>query len=127
VRTKTITLTATAPVTINEDAWPVIADASDCDRRSIPSEANRTWTLSVRQHADGRSIVYGVGRSVFADENDRRGGQIVPAGGDVPEAIFTVAESLGFERHLADKCIADLPPVVLDDDPDDDTTTADTR
>ena len=63
-KTRTITMTDRPPVTVAEDAWPIIAagsaDHDDSDGRGNPP--NRRWTrmIRVRQHADGRAIVYGV-------------------------------------------------------------------
>jgi hypothetical protein len=129
----TITLTDRAPVTIVADNWPVIASAKDWDNR-YEVQANRTWSLKVRQHNDGRTIVYGVYTTQYQNEPERRagllltppkdwapdpcepGGEITPSawvGDEVVEAIKRVAEHLGFERRLADECIADLPALEL--------------
>lgn len=58
----TITLTARPPVKITGNDWPIVAEAkwSDHDGQ-VECEANRHWTawIKVRQHTDGRTIVYG--------------------------------------------------------------------
>lgn len=105
--TLTITLTGRAPVRIRRADWPVIASAAYHDGAD-DSEANRRWRLTVRQHADGRVVVYGVYASSWQGERDCRGGELVAPGEDIAEAIYRVADHLGF-RWLADDAIADLP------------------
>ena len=128
----TITLTGRPPVKIKKEDWPVIAQASDNDRHGaqIGNEPNKedTWTLKVRQHEDGRTIVYGTysydthyqGDSL----HDIRGGELLDPNCDVVEAIQRVASDLAdrlnaedlpgntFAR-LAHQCIADLPAVEI--------------
>lgn len=107
----TITLTDRRPVTVDVDVWPIIGSTKDWDNQ-CESQANRKWTLIVRQcqtDGDDRCVVYGVYTSQFQSESDRRGGEIVDSLDDVPAAVKRVAEYLGFEPRLADECIADLP------------------
>jgi hypothetical protein len=106
--TLTITLTERPPVKIIKSEWPKIADARDHDGQYI-SQANRKWYLNVRQHADGRTIVYGIYDTHFAQEKDLRGGELLDPGEDIARAIVRVAEHLGFRRQLADECISRLP------------------
>ena len=105
----TITLTGRAPVRIDKNLWPCIASAKDWDN-TIESQANRKWRIIVRRHADGRALVYGWFTSAYEGERNRSGGELVAAGGDIPEAIKRVADSLGFDPLLAQYCIADLEP-----------------
>jgi hypothetical protein len=124
---RTITLTGRRPVTINEDEWPVIAESGwgDCDSQ-YEFEANRRADaqIKVRQHEDGRSIVYGTYRyrTSFQGEDDvhAAAGLLLAADGDVITAIRDTTEGLSsYEslprawlpdwRMLADECIADLP------------------
>ena len=104
---RTITLTDKPPVKIREDQWPLIATAKDWDN-TYESQANRTWGLRVRQHDDGRAIVYGLYDSAYQGEGGRRAGELVEAGGDIPAAIHRVAQDCGCER-IAQDCIAALP------------------
>ena len=103
-KTCIIALTSRRPVTIFEAAWPIVSDVvGDEDGRS---------RLTVRQHADGRSIVYAVRLSNGADDYIVRKGEV--AGNDnVVEAICRVADCCGV-RSLADECIEGMPPVLLD-------------
>lgn len=105
----TITLTDRAPVTIDRDLWPVLTSAKDHDGGEIEVQAHRRWTITVRQHSDGRTIVYAVFASQYAKENDRRAGELHQAGVDVVAAIKRVAASLDFSEELAQRCIANLP------------------
>lgn len=109
----TITLTRRAPVTVSKEEWPIIASAKDWDNQH-ECQANRTWKLTVRQHADGRALVYGVYTTQYQGEKDKRGGELLEgANPDIPAAIGRVADYLGFDCGLADRCIADLPAVEM--------------
>ena len=103
----TITLTNRAPVSIVKADWPVIASAKDYDRE-CESQANRTWRLTVRQHEDGRAIVYGAYGTAYSNDRDRRAGTLCAAGDDLAAAINAVARDCGCEA-IAAACIADLP------------------
>lgn len=133
----TITLTDARPVTITKELWPVVAEASWKDHdNQYESQANRKWSawLKVRQHADGRTLVYG-GYSYStqyqgeSDESFRDGERVTPSAEDYPETArgnywlgepiiaalkrvgATLQERSGSE-HFADliaECIADLP------------------
>ena len=108
----TITLTDRAPVRIVKDDWPIIASSKDWDNQ-YEAHANRTWKLTVRQHHDGRAIVYGISTTQFQGEKDHRGGELLDKDSDLAEAIRRVGEDLGFSDNLIDHCIADLPAVEL--------------
>lgn len=112
---RTITLTDRQPVTVDTEVWPIIASAKDHDNQ-YEAQANRKWSLVVRQcqtEGDDRCIVYGVYTSQWQNEPDLRGGEIVDSVEEVPASVKRVAEYLGFERTLADACVADLPAVEL--------------
>ena len=128
---RTITLTGQRPVKIYEDEWPLVASCSwgDNDRPDYEPEANRRAdaTLRVRQHADGRTLVYGTYHytTLFQGEDDAHaaaGSLVSIADGDgaIITAIRDTAERLSSYDSLpddwqpdwpllADECIADLP------------------
>jgi hypothetical protein len=132
---RTITLTDRPPVRIEEASWPIVAVGSaDEDDSNQPGNApNREWTrtIRVRQHADGRAIVYGVYNyfTVYQGERGagaRRGIFIGPGGAtSIIHAILAVARGLaGAETaaaieddrkdpeqwsEVAQGCIANLP------------------
>jgi hypothetical protein len=109
---RTITLTGRPPVKIREDQWPVIARADWHDGGEHPSRANRSAFLRVRQHADGRALVYGGTSTNWQGERDLKAGALLTPSADIPAAIRRVAESLGHDgQHsaLVQDCIADLP------------------
>lgn len=141
---RTVTLTGRPPVRIREDAWPIVG-RGDWDHHDgvVECQANRTWEarIRVRQHADGRALVYGVYEystdwrhepniraacgTLLEAGGDEAGGDIVSAacgaGGDIPAAIRAVAAELaerGLDasraRDLADECVASLPAVTLE-------------
>ncbi|HMP03552.1 MAG TPA: hypothetical protein PKC45_13730 [Gemmatales bacterium] len=59
--TRTITLTGRPPVNISEDAWPIVASAADKEwdnRYECQANEISRWHVTVRQHDDGRAIVY---------------------------------------------------------------------
>lgn len=104
---RTITLTDRPPVRIVEADWPQIARAKSWDNR-YECQANRTWRLCVRQHDDGRAIVYGSYSSAWQGARGADAGELLAAGDDIPAAIHRVAADCNCEGIVAD-CIADLP------------------
>lgn len=131
VKRRTITLTDQPPVRIREDQWPEIAhghyEAFDNQYRF---QANCTTDIDirVRQHQDGRAIVYGTYRY---DTNwqgvhgaQHRTGVLLAAGSDLIDAIREVADGLvdrlgdsedvSHVRDAMDECIGDLPAVELE-------------
>lgn len=128
---RTITLTNRPPVRLDEDQWTVLAAGvwKDFDNQ-YEFQANRTWKaeIRVRQHADGRAVVYGVydydtrfqGEKC---ETHKVGALLAADDTDYVRAIKRVAEELierlhdaGMARHIRDaanECIADLPAETL--------------
>lgn len=114
---KLIPLTGEAPASITPSRWPVIARANwwDSEHRS---QANTMHHLAVRQHADGRTIVYG---SVEAGPGGQyggfeptHGGELLPPGADLAAALGRVAREVGVRPHLLRDALAELPPRDLD-------------
>jgi hypothetical protein len=107
--TITLVLTDERPIKVKKEAWPVVASAKDYDNQ-YEFQANRTWHLRVRQHADGRCIVTGTYDTAFQGERGARAGYRVAAGDDdaLIQAIRDAAEAIG-KPELAAACIADLP------------------
>jgi len=106
-----IKLTSAAPVTVDAKTWPVIASAKWWDGQH-ECQANRTRRVTVRQHEDGRSVVYGWHTSAWPGERGAEAGYLVAADGDLIAAIRTVGEEIG-DTDLARECIQDLPRVEL--------------
>lgn len=131
--TRKITLSDRPPVRINEDNWPIIASATDEEHDGkVEVQANCThdWSLCVRQHEDGRTIVYATYRYssnwARARGYHARHGLLLPTRPDadsVCKSIVLVAERMaGAENQgedsqrweqLADDCIADMPAVEI--------------
>lgn len=123
-KTRTITLTGRPPVKIVDADWPIIASAkgdsygdSDYGRyqQAIAQGECDTYSLRVRQHADGRTLVYGILDAAIAawhapaGGQSRRGGRLLRPGEDIAAAIGQVADTLRLPPALAEECIADLP------------------
>lgn len=128
----TITLTGRPPVTLDKGCWPLLAEATTHlynGQYDFQSFTHTRAAIRVRQHTDGRAVVYGTYSYDTAYQGARdasaRRGRLLPAGVDIPEAILKVAEEMDaarencgvgdhfsearpFER-LAAECIADLP------------------
>jgi hypothetical protein len=134
----TITLTGRPPVKITKEDWPIIASAEDKTwDNQYECQANRAakWKLIVRQHNDGRTIVYAVHTYTSQwqgeDGRDVRGGEMLTVSGADAEsvgdtdpivaAIQRVAAeiedrledagqwSTGTFPRLAHECVASLP------------------
>lgn len=123
-RTRIITLTDAQPVKILDEQWPTIAQAvGDSYLGSNPMEHAEAieksrldhYSLRVRQHADGRAIVYGVLDAAIQTEHgeDYRGGERIDAGADIPAAVRRVGEYCKLPDWIIRQCIASLPPVEL--------------
>ena len=120
-KTRTVTLTGRRPVQIREDEWPVIArgkgdsyTGSDYGRyqQALSQGECDEYSLIVRQHADGRAIVYGVLSAAISGES-HRGGVLLPAGADLAEAIRAVGDECGLPGGIIRACLADLPAEIL--------------
>lgn len=125
----TITLTGRAPVKINREDWPKIAEASDHTydgEYDFQSFRRTKWYLNVRQHVDGRMIVYSIYSHKMAWQGEQemyvRAGHLYPTGADLPKAISELAREMvlkvdregsaqdaGVFYRLGDECIANLP------------------
>lgn len=115
--TRTITLTDRRPIQIREDEWPIIAvgDQRPGDTRNgtpVPDYETDRHSIRVRQHADGRAIVYGVidAATAWTGTEDWRGGELLIApDADLAAAIRRVGESGEIIESVIRECIADLP------------------
>lgn len=103
---------------IQEDAWPIIASAQTFGPGEIECQANEEWSIRVREHADGRRIVYayrdrGPGGMPLSYRGIRAG-RLIPAHVASPDddatikAISEMGDAID-DNNLADRCIADLP------------------
>jgi hypothetical protein len=110
-KTRTITLTGRVPVRIREDHWPVIARAEDNDSSSgIPSQWNRRHVLFLREHQDGRRILYGKYETHFQGDRDLAGGEMLAPGEEVASAARRVCATLCYEGELlVNDLLADMP------------------
>lgn len=130
IKYRTVTLTDRPPVRIREDQWPCIAHGTyECYDNQYRFQANRITDINirVRQHQDGRSIVYAVYdyTSNYQGESGLsiKAGMLCDPGADLAQAIKEVGRVLTDRlngRHLCDQvgdviadCIADLPAETL--------------
>ena len=108
-----ITMSERRPLSIVADEWPLIASADRHDGK-IKLQANHEWAIRVRQHADGRRIVYGWVREgnggVHTGWRGAEGGFLI-ANGDEAETVRAIRRIGGIidDDKLSDECIADLP------------------
>lgn len=130
-KTVTVTLSDRAPVRIDPEEWPVVACAGLHDGK-VWSQANTEWRITVREHKDGRRLVYGWEKSGPGGKpigyRDTYGGYLVAAGDGLRQpptdpdgpmrakpdeegtvrAIRRVAGLIG-DAKLGDECISNLP------------------
>ncbi len=116
-KTLTITMSERRPLKIDIAAWPRIASA-DWHDGAVECQANTVRKIKVRQHADGRRIVYGFQEAglggQYAGTRNPSGGFLVEATGGAPDEAETVRAirrvgGIINDDALADECIADLP------------------
>lgn len=123
-KTRTITLTDRPPVKIKDDAWPIIADAKDDSfsgndygrhQQALGQGELDEYTIRVRQHADGRAIVYAIldAATAWTGSEDHRGGELLDPGADLAAAIRRVGDGCGIPDSVIRECIADLPAVEI--------------
>ncbi|MHB8388057.1 MAG: hypothetical protein ACYDBH_00585 [Acidobacteriaceae bacterium] len=69
------------------------------------------YRLRVRQHADGRAIIYAVldAATPWTGSESRRGGELLGAGNDIPAAIRRVGDDCSIPDSIIRECVADLP------------------
>jgi hypothetical protein len=114
-----------APLKLDPELWPQIAFVGRHDG-VVEWQANTAWYIRVREHADGRRVVYGgkiagVGGQ-YADFRELRGGYLVDSVREVdglvthvhPDADGTVrairrVAGIICDDQLGDECIAALP------------------
>lgn len=114
-----ITLTNRSPVLILGSEWPVVARAegddytgSDYARRqqAIGQGECQRWTLTARQHADGRSLVYARTMSDWHGAAcGEDGGKLLDPGSDLAMALRSVGERAGIPEETIADAIASLP------------------
>lgn len=131
-KARTITLTDRPPVRIREDEWPIVAEANGDSyvgndyarhQRALGQGGCDTYSLRVRQHTDGRTLVYAVlgGASAWTGTEVRREGVLMgtveqgdrsmgaPSGASVAAVIAEVGMTCGLPDSVVRDCIADLP------------------
>ena len=123
---RTITLTGRAPVTVVEDNWPVIAkgveenNAYGPGMTPRPEEEVARTTMRVRQHKDGRAIVYVTVKDAgawCACTPGHAGGKMLAAGSDLALEITRVGALCDVSDEVIRDCIASLPAVEVDEKP----------
>ena len=117
-----ITMSERRPLTIDPELWPVIAQA-DWHNGQHDFQANTIRRIKVRQHADGRRIVYGFQRAGNGGQpigtRNPEAGFLLAAGADEDETIRALRRVGGVidDDGLAEQCIGDLPAEEIDGAP----------
>lgn len=120
-----ITLTDRPPVSIDKEAWPKIAAASGDSyggsdyarhQQALGQGECDKFFITVRQHADGRTLVYGklnaadAAWGAPAGGEDWAGGYLVGKDNeDIVEAIKKIGHESRIPGYIVRDCIADLP------------------
>jgi hypothetical protein len=119
-----ITMSERRPLSIDKEAWPIIAKANWWNGEH-KFQANYERWIRVREHADGRRVVYGAYTSgnggVPVGFRGAEGGFLVPARDGVPDDDGTVRAirrigGIIDDDKLADECIANLPAEPVEDE-----------
>jgi len=115
----TITMSERRPITIVVDEWPQIAYGEDYSGQYDFQAFDGAW-IRVRQHDDGRAIVYGyAGDWNGGGRPERRNvsaGFLLDKGDDLARAVRRVEGILAgcsmagdYAEGAAERCIGDLP------------------
>lgn len=105
-----ITLTEGGPILVNGHEWPILIEAHD-------RAASYRWSIVVREHADGRRIVYGHGPK--HEGRLRYGGFFISNEGTPRQRADATCRAIrrvaGIIDHapLGTDCIATLPALRL--------------
>lgn len=116
--TMTVTMSERRPLKIKKSEWPLIARA-DWHDGQYDFQANTKRRIVVREHADGRRIVYGLQEAGNGGQHlgtrNPAGGFMIPAG-DEDGTIRAIRRVGGIidDDGLADECIADLPAETIE-------------
>jgi hypothetical protein len=128
----TITLSDRPPVRIDPEQWPVVASADERPGSFVngtpkPDYETDHYAIKVREHADGRRIVYGScdAATAWTGSRDAKAGYLLappqPLGhrdgtsdrdDETIRAIRRVAGAIG-NSELGEECVHDLPPTDL--------------
>lgn len=110
-----ITMSERRPLSVVREEWPIIARADWHDGK-VESQANTIRKIRVRQHADGRRIVYGLQEAgeggQYAGTRNPEGGFLIGIGEDEDETVRAIRRVAGIigDDDLGSECIASLPP-----------------
>lgn len=108
-----IEITGQAPIAVDRELWTLIAEAVEFSGE-FEAQADRLSRLSVRQHADGRALVYGEHTTRWQGEQNYAGGHILTKDENLVLVVAEVVAELGFSDSLHQRCLASFPPVNLD-------------
>jgi hypothetical protein len=133
--TGVIVLDKGQPIKISNAVWPLLSEAKEVFNfqsweptfEPVTGRATSDHSFSpfgherlvVRQHATGKTLVYGYTRYDLpwaAQFNlfNPRGGEILPAGSDVASAVKRIGTTLGLHADTIRACINGLPSQDLD-------------
>lgn len=110
-KTIRIAMSERRPLRVKESEWPEIAGDREWDGQH-ECQATRKWYIAVRQHANGRTIVYGRRTSQWQDERDQAGGYLLePEAATTDEIIRAIRRVAGIigRPEMAQIVISDLP------------------
>ncbi len=116
-----IVLSESRPVTVDPDVWPLVVKVTWFSGQH-ECQANEEAYISVRQHADGRAIVYGYrdrgpGGMPVKYEGTRAGYRVDAKNGqpdynEIVRSIRRVAGVIDLD-NLGAECVAELEPEAL--------------
>lgn len=123
IKKRTITMSGRTPVTILEDLWPMLAAGNfSAHDGQVECQAKQTWNccIRVREHSDGRCLVYGTYLATCDWQGARSQGAkagYLCALADVVAHINLVASDMvgilgEYSEHImetARECIANMP------------------